>query len=53
VHLLDIDHERLSYKFQGSYYRHTDVHGDFEKRFSRDARRSEQNEAASRHKIVR
>ncbi len=27
-HLLGIDHERLTYKFQGRYYRLTDVSGD-------------------------
>ena len=27
MHLLGIDHERLTYKFQGRYYRLTDVHG--------------------------
>jgi hypothetical protein len=27
LHLLGIDHERLTYKFQGRYYRLTDVHG--------------------------
>jgi hypothetical protein len=25
--LLGIDHERLTYKFQGRYFRLTDVHG--------------------------
>jgi Protein of unknown function (DUF1501) len=25
---LGIDHERLTYKFQGRYYRLTDVHGN-------------------------
>ena len=25
---LGIDHERLTYRFQGRYYRLTDVHGD-------------------------
>ncbi len=28
LHLLGIDHERLTYKFQGRYYRLTDVHGE-------------------------
>ena len=28
LHLLGIDHERLTYKFQGRYYRLTDVHGN-------------------------
>ena len=28
LHLLGIDHERLTYKFQGRRYRLTDVHGD-------------------------
>ncbi len=28
MHLLGIDHERLTYKFQGRYYRLTDVHGN-------------------------
>jgi hypothetical protein len=27
MHLLGIDHERLTYKFQGRYFRLTDVHG--------------------------
>ena len=27
LHLLGIDHERLTYKFQGRYYRLTDVSG--------------------------
>jgi len=27
LHQLGIDHERLTYKFQGRYYRLTDVHG--------------------------
>jgi hypothetical protein len=27
IHLLGIDHERLTYRFQGRYYRLTDVHG--------------------------
>ena len=27
LHCLGIDHERLTYKFQGRYYRLTDVHG--------------------------
>lgn len=28
LHLLGIDHERLTYRFQGRYFRLTDVHGD-------------------------
>lgn len=28
LHLLGIDHEKLTYKFQGRYYRLTDVHGE-------------------------
>ncbi|MBI3880867.1 MAG: DUF1501 domain-containing protein [Verrucomicrobia bacterium] len=28
LHLLGIDHERLTYKFQGRHYRLTDVHGN-------------------------
>ena len=28
LHLLGIDHKRLTYKFQGRDYRLTDVHGD-------------------------
>ena len=28
MHLLGIDHERLTYKFQGRRYRLTDVHGE-------------------------
>ena len=28
LHLLGIDHERLTYRFQGRYYRLTDVHGN-------------------------
>jgi hypothetical protein len=31
LHLLGIDHERLTYKFQGRYYRLTDVHGNLVK----------------------
>jgi hypothetical protein len=27
LHLLGVDHERLTYKFQGRHYRLTDVHG--------------------------
>jgi hypothetical protein len=27
LHLLGIDHERLTFKFQGRYFRLTDVHG--------------------------
>ena len=27
LHLLGIDHERLTYNFQGRYFRLTDVHG--------------------------
>jgi len=27
MHLMGIDHERLTYKFQGRRYRLTDVHG--------------------------
>ena len=27
LHLLGIDHKKLTYKFQGRYYRLTDVHG--------------------------
>src|SRR4029079_5260022 len=27
LHLLGIDHEKLTYKFQGRYFRLTDVHG--------------------------
>ena len=27
LHLLGIHHERLTYKFQGRYFRLTDVHG--------------------------
>ena len=27
LHLLGIDHEKLTYRFQGRYYRLTDVHG--------------------------
>ena len=27
LHLLGIDHKRLTFKFQGRYYRLTDVHG--------------------------
>ena len=30
-HLLGIDHERLTYKFQGRRYRLTDVHGHVNK----------------------
>ena len=28
MHLLGIDHERFTYKFQGRRYRLTDVHGE-------------------------
>ena len=28
LHLLGIDHTRLTYKFQGRHFRLTDVHGD-------------------------
>ncbi len=28
LHLLGIDHEKLTYKFQGRYYRLTDIHGE-------------------------
>jgi hypothetical protein len=28
LHLLGIDHERLTYRFQGRYFRLTDVHGN-------------------------
>jgi hypothetical protein len=28
MHLLGIDHERLTFKFQGRRYRLTDVHGE-------------------------
>ncbi|MBI5773328.1 MAG: DUF1501 domain-containing protein [Verrucomicrobia bacterium] len=28
LHLLGIDHERLTYKFQGRHYRLADVHGN-------------------------
>ena len=28
LHLLGIDHERLTYRFQGRRYRLTDVHGE-------------------------
>jgi len=31
LHLLGIDHEKLTYKFQGRYYRLTDVHGEIVK----------------------
>ena len=27
LHLLGIDHERLTYRYQGRYFRLTDVHG--------------------------
>ena len=27
LHLIGMDHKRLTYKFQGRYYRLTDVHG--------------------------
>jgi hypothetical protein len=27
LHLLGIDHEKLTFKFQGRYFRLTDVHG--------------------------
>ena len=28
LHLLGIDHERLTFKYQGRYFRLTDVHGE-------------------------
>jgi hypothetical protein len=28
MHLLGIDHERLTYRFQGRQFRLTDVHGE-------------------------
>ena len=28
LHLLGIDHEKLTFKFQGRYFRLTDVHGE-------------------------
>ena len=28
MHLLGIDHERFTFKFQGRHYRLTDVHGE-------------------------
>ncbi|MEC8344765.1 MAG: DUF1501 domain-containing protein, partial [Planctomycetota bacterium] len=28
MHLMGIDHERLTYKYQGRRFRLTDVHGD-------------------------
>ncbi|MBM3876423.1 MAG: DUF1501 domain-containing protein, partial [Verrucomicrobia bacterium] len=31
LHLLGIDHERLTYKFQGRNFRLTDVHGELVK----------------------
>ena len=31
LHLLGIDHKRLIFKFQGRYYRLTDVHGEIVK----------------------
>jgi hypothetical protein len=31
LHQLGIDHERLTYKFQGRRYRLTDVHGELVK----------------------
>ena len=31
MHLLGIDHERLTFKFQGRRYRLTDVHGNLVK----------------------
>jgi len=27
MHLLGVDHEKLTYRFQGRYFRLTDVHG--------------------------
>lgn len=32
LHLLGIDHERLTFKFQGRHFRLTDVHGKIVKR---------------------
>jgi hypothetical protein len=31
LHLLGIDHKRLTYKFQGRHFRLTDVHGELVK----------------------
>jgi hypothetical protein len=31
LHLLGIDHERLTFKYQGRYFRLTDVHGNLVK----------------------
>jgi len=28
LHLLGVDHKRLTYKFQGRYFRLTDAHGE-------------------------
>jgi hypothetical protein len=28
LHCLGVDHEKLTFKFQGRHYRLTDVHGD-------------------------
>ena len=28
MHLLGVDHERLTFKYQGRHFRLTDVHGD-------------------------
>ena len=32
LHLLGVDHERLTHKYQGRYFRLTDVHGHLIKR---------------------
>jgi hypothetical protein len=32
LHLLGIDHKRLTFKFQGRHYRLTDVHGEVVKK---------------------
>jgi hypothetical protein len=32
LHLLGIDHKRMTYRFEGRDYRLTDVHGEVERR---------------------
>jgi hypothetical protein len=40
LHLLGIDHKRLTYKYQGRHFRLTDVHGEVVKKVLRDQRAS-------------
>ena len=36
LHLLGIDHEKLTFKFQGRWFRLTDVHGRVERGLLKD-----------------